>query len=537
MKKYNNGKLKDIPDEIVEKMLDNQVNQGNKRDHTVFESNLSAAIIPAGFIWNRSIEEKSGIVDFWHKIIDNKNFDIFYEFYPEYKIKSSSSSSSLNRPNFANVEETIAWLDANYPIDTEFISPYSGDKGTRKGPITFFEKGKYVAAINTKGDSKYFIIHDNKLTPTTPLCDIKVSSSVNTPIGYPNLSNESETIKWLKKSYPKNSYQSNNGGNIIWKGKFTETPPVQDLYNVSIDPYKTEPITKGSDNPYDYFYVKGSDDLNIRKEYQKFFDALNVNHRASFLSSHWYWVVKKGSSFEMDCTSSLSEANKIGLTKKLMTLEELKRMYPDALSKSTITPEPTKCNIPWKIQGLTTPDFIKRMQNLSFKTSLNAALYFTGSGYYWLEQNKRIRYSGIGEKGDFMAAPTKTIDELEEMYGIVYNDVVKASCPYNVDEYVILKRGNNWCYLMDYLIGQCVQIKSIEPGTKPNNFRIQFKESSTFGWYINEDAIERIATTIEILNAKHIGLSGSLLATTEPIKSSLSTTLLPTKTIKIFDRD
>ena len=53
-----------IPDWIVEKMLDEQEKQGNKRDSSVFRDNLFAAKDKCGFDWYNS---KNGY-DYWKKI-------------------------------------------------------------------------------------------------------------------------------------------------------------------------------------------------------------------------------------------------------------------------------------------------------------------------------------------------------------------------------------------------------------------------------------------------------------------------------------
>ena len=66
-------KLEGFPEEVVEKMLERQVEQGNKRDVSVFECHKSASINSGGFYWSESEEGNS----FWEEVISNKNFDIF----------------------------------------------------------------------------------------------------------------------------------------------------------------------------------------------------------------------------------------------------------------------------------------------------------------------------------------------------------------------------------------------------------------------------------------------------------------------------
>lgn len=73
------SRLKELPVEIVEKMLENQVLQGNKRDATVFEKLLSTGYSDGGFTWERSPEG----FEFWSDIINYKKYDVFFKKYPK----------------------------------------------------------------------------------------------------------------------------------------------------------------------------------------------------------------------------------------------------------------------------------------------------------------------------------------------------------------------------------------------------------------------------------------------------------------------
>lgn len=68
------GQLEGFPTEIVEKMLEKQVEQGNKKDVTIFEECNAT-----GFIWNKTIEGQK----FWEKVINYKQFDVFFNKYPK----------------------------------------------------------------------------------------------------------------------------------------------------------------------------------------------------------------------------------------------------------------------------------------------------------------------------------------------------------------------------------------------------------------------------------------------------------------------
>lgn len=75
------GDLNDFPLGIVVYMLEEQEIQGNKPDVTVFQRLRASDQSQGGFTWSDTEDGH----DFWSKVIDEKNFDLFFEEYPEYK--------------------------------------------------------------------------------------------------------------------------------------------------------------------------------------------------------------------------------------------------------------------------------------------------------------------------------------------------------------------------------------------------------------------------------------------------------------------
>lgn len=73
--------IKGFPIEVVEKMLDRQKEQGNKENVQIFQRNKSASDNIGGFTWSESPEGH----DFWHSVINNRNFDTFFSKYPKRK--------------------------------------------------------------------------------------------------------------------------------------------------------------------------------------------------------------------------------------------------------------------------------------------------------------------------------------------------------------------------------------------------------------------------------------------------------------------
>lgn len=73
------GDIKDFPQEIVEKMLEKQVQQGNKKNVEVFEIDKISQKYVGGFTW-RNTEEG---FEFWENVILFEKFDLFFEKYPK----------------------------------------------------------------------------------------------------------------------------------------------------------------------------------------------------------------------------------------------------------------------------------------------------------------------------------------------------------------------------------------------------------------------------------------------------------------------
>lgn len=82
------GQVFDKPDDrdilgfpvvVVEAMIRNQIEQGNVGDVRVFRGNNLSGKLGEGFDWNETKEDR----EFWLQVIKNKNFDVFFEKYPE----------------------------------------------------------------------------------------------------------------------------------------------------------------------------------------------------------------------------------------------------------------------------------------------------------------------------------------------------------------------------------------------------------------------------------------------------------------------
>lgn len=71
--------ISNFPIEVVQKMVERQVEQGNKPDVTIFRKNRETTRLDGGFTWESTIEG----FRFWHSVIADRNFDEFYKRYPK----------------------------------------------------------------------------------------------------------------------------------------------------------------------------------------------------------------------------------------------------------------------------------------------------------------------------------------------------------------------------------------------------------------------------------------------------------------------
>lgn len=137
--------IKDLPEEIVEKMLERQVEQGNKRDISVFENNIACGRFDGGFTW---IDSKEGGL-FWDGVLTFKNFGRFFEKYPKTQLPRWMEVRQNGRENwvkrkvvFIKNGRAIAWRDATTDEEVYEASTLVYWKEYREieGTITFTKK-------------------------------------------------------------------------------------------------------------------------------------------------------------------------------------------------------------------------------------------------------------------------------------------------------------------------------------------------------------------------------------------------------------
>jgi len=73
------GQLKGFPQEIIDKMCDYQVEQGNSKNPMVFDNNIRALANHGGFNWNYVIGEEI----LWRQVLLGRDFNLFFQKYPK----------------------------------------------------------------------------------------------------------------------------------------------------------------------------------------------------------------------------------------------------------------------------------------------------------------------------------------------------------------------------------------------------------------------------------------------------------------------
>jgi len=99
------GQIKGFPEEIVEKMLYYQEQQGNKKDVSIFEESRGRNKRDRGFTWGQTLEGDS----FWSKIICYRQFDLFFEKY--LKVKEYTIEDLRDGEVALEYNETIDTVD------------------------------------------------------------------------------------------------------------------------------------------------------------------------------------------------------------------------------------------------------------------------------------------------------------------------------------------------------------------------------------------------------------------------------------------
>lgn len=98
------GELKSFPIEVVQKMLERQVEQGNKEDVSVFQEHSYVSNSYGGFDWEKTCEG----TEFWNNVISNSQFGIFFNRFPK---QSEINTNVYFRGDRSRGHEIISTLE------------------------------------------------------------------------------------------------------------------------------------------------------------------------------------------------------------------------------------------------------------------------------------------------------------------------------------------------------------------------------------------------------------------------------------------
>ena len=126
-KKDLKGEIKDFPIEVVQKMVDYQVLQGNNANVSVFQHDATAEHWEGGFDWEETREGHS----FWERVIGDNEFYSFFEHLSKDRVYTCmlADKPKHNANIFKHLEEL-------------------GGENSRKFEITFSDTIYYICPIS-----------------------------------------------------------------------------------------------------------------------------------------------------------------------------------------------------------------------------------------------------------------------------------------------------------------------------------------------------------------------------------------------------
>ena len=155
------GNLEGFPKEIIARMLECQEEQGSKRNVSIFEKRVVAGRFNEGFSWDKT--QEGGF--FWHKVINNKDFDFFFERYPKQNNQDNSQEFKIGDEVIDIItgqRGKIVEIGTNdniiFPI---YVNFNEGENYILDG--RYYTDDKYPRLLHYRSDYDYSIIDFNNL--------------------------------------------------------------------------------------------------------------------------------------------------------------------------------------------------------------------------------------------------------------------------------------------------------------------------------------------------------------------------------------
>lgn len=152
------GNLEGFPLEIVDKMIERQVEQGNEPNVSVFEDLRGHSKSDGGFDWQLTQEEKDGY-GFWLEVISNRDFNLFFQKYPKKEKAADLGRKATGKKVVENVElprqaEKINKIERGQWIPAKDFGVFEVDE---HGAWEALHDVKFLGAIiNDEGDRIHF---------------------------------------------------------------------------------------------------------------------------------------------------------------------------------------------------------------------------------------------------------------------------------------------------------------------------------------------------------------------------------------------
>lgn len=158
------GQLEGFPQEIVEKMLEEQVRQGNKRDVTVFEKNIFASKRNNGF------DHGTAVFENWYKVKEHRDFDLFYAKYPKKDKTFPRIMMVSDDPSFSESSKRVVEFEKN----GKFFAWGEVETIEEAKNSMYINTWKYAKEIEEKEEITELTLEDIAKLVNRPVTSIKI---------------------------------------------------------------------------------------------------------------------------------------------------------------------------------------------------------------------------------------------------------------------------------------------------------------------------------------------------------------------------
>lgn len=172
------GYIKNFPLEIVQKMCDYQVDQGNEFDPSVFSLMARAGHSSGGFDWCNTEEG----IQFWEYVIGREAFDEYFNYYPK-TVNVYDVEDEMENKNETKESPYYRIVKMLNDQGDEFFCKYTHESALQKVK----DRGYKILSVKRLSDGKLFYIGDEVSWTERHSTYIKGKIKEFTPRGYTSL--------------------------------------------------------------------------------------------------------------------------------------------------------------------------------------------------------------------------------------------------------------------------------------------------------------------------------------------------------------